>query len=157
MTDTKFVVETGVGYGWSSLAILYALSKKNEAKGLVSIDMPYPSSKNNEYVGKVIPNSLKAKWKLIRLPDKPGIKVTIKNNLEKFDLAHYDSDKSYSGRKMAFQILDKYVREDTIIIMDDIQDNKFFKDYIYKNKINCWKIFKFQNKYVGVISSKLIK
>ena len=46
MTDTKFVVETGVGYGWSSLAILYALSKKNEAKGLVSIDMPYPSSKN---------------------------------------------------------------------------------------------------------------
>ena len=51
MTDTKFVVETGVGYGWSSLAILYALSKKNEAKGLVSIDMPYPSSKNNEYVG----------------------------------------------------------------------------------------------------------
>ena len=42
---------------------------------------------------------------------------------------------------MAFQILDKYLRKDTIIIMDDIQDNKFFKDYIYKNNINCWKIF----------------
>ena len=46
-------------------AILHALSKKNEARGLVSIDMPYPSSKSNDYVGIVILNHLKKKWKLI--------------------------------------------------------------------------------------------
>ena len=28
-------------------------SKKNDVKGLVSIDMPYPSSENNEYVPKI--------------------------------------------------------------------------------------------------------
>ena len=149
MTDTKFVVETGVGYGWSSLAILYALSKKNEAKGLVSIDMPYPSSKNNEYVGKVIPNSLKAKWKLIRLPDKPGIKVTIKNNLEKFDLAHYDSDKSVWGREYGYELLWNGLRKGGILISDDIENNLSFSRFIKRQKAKFTVIEK-DKKYIGI-------
>ncbi len=39
------VVETGVAYGWSSLAILAALKDREGAK-LVSVDMPYPKMNN---------------------------------------------------------------------------------------------------------------
>ena len=35
--------------------------------------------------------------------------------------------------------------------MDDIQDNSFFYDFVIKNKLNKWKIFSFENKYVGMI------
>ena len=40
LSKAKKVVETGVAYGWSSLAILKALSLTNNGK-LFSVDMPY--------------------------------------------------------------------------------------------------------------------
>ena len=67
------------------------------------------------------------------------------------DIFHYDSDKSYSGRKRCFKIINDYINTNSITIMDDIQDNGFFYDYILKNKGLFWKIFKFQGKYVGLI------
>ncbi len=150
ITNTKFVIETGVGYGWSSLAILDALSKKNEVKGLVSIDMPYPSSKSNEYVGIVVPNYLKKKWKLIRLPDKPGIKLTVKNNLEQFDLAHYDSDKSVWGREYAYDLLWEGLRKGGILISDDIENNLSFSRFI-ASKESKFAVIKNNNKYIGIV------
>ena len=149
ITDTKFVIETGVAYGWSSLAILNALSKKNEVQGLVSIDMPYPSSKSNEYVGIVVPNHLKGKWKLIRLPDKPGIKVTIKKSLGKFDLAHYDSDKSIWGREYGYELLWNGLRKGGILISDDIEDNLSFSRFI-KCKKSRFAVIKNDNKFIGI-------
>lgn len=154
------VVETGVAAGYSSSSFLKAIDK-NKFGRLFSSDFPYVKIENPElYIGIVVENNLKRNWNLYIEGDKKNLQRIVseikKEGKEKIDIFHYDSDKSYSGRKMAFQILDKYLRKDTIIIMDDIQDNKFFKDYIYKNNINCWKIFKFQNKYVGLISSKLI-
>ena len=149
ITDTKYVIETGVGYGWSSLAILLALSKKNNAKGLVSIDMPYPSSKNNKYVGIVIPNFLKDKWKLIRLPDKPGIKVTIENSSDKFDLAHYDSDKSVWGREYGYELLWNGLRKGGILISDDIENNLSFSRFI-KRKGSKFAVIQNDNKYIGI-------
>jgi len=38
-----------------------------------------------------------------------------------------------------------------VIVMDDIQDNTFFKDYIEMNKITSFSIFEFQGKNVGLI------
>ncbi len=149
ITETKYVIETGVAYGWSSLAILHALSKKNDVKGLVSIDMPYPSSKSNEYVGIVVPNYLKEKWKLIRLPDKPGIKKAIKNNLGKFDLAHYDSDKSVWGREYGYELLWNGLRKGGILISDDIEDNLSFRRFI-KSKKSRFAVIKNDNKFIGI-------
>ena len=41
LSKAKKVIETGVAYGWSSLAILKALSLTKNGK-LFSVDMPYP-------------------------------------------------------------------------------------------------------------------
>ena len=48
------IVETGVAYGWSSLAILLAL-EENGRGALVSIDRPYPGLDNDAFVGCVVP------------------------------------------------------------------------------------------------------
>ena len=72
LSKAKKVVETGVAYGWSSLAILKALSLTNNGK-LFSVDMPYPRKNNENEVGIVVPEYLKKNWTLIRAPDRPGI------------------------------------------------------------------------------------
>ena len=62
------VIETGVAYGWSSLAALAAL---RETRGrLASVDMPYPKTGNEPFVGVVVPDEWRARWTLIRQPDR---------------------------------------------------------------------------------------
>lgn len=147
LSSAKKILETGVAYGWSSLAFLLALKKEGK---LYSIDMPYPKMKNEKFVGIVVPEELRANWKLYRYPDRIGVPKAIKETNTTFDIIHYDSDKSYSGRKWAYPILWKTVREGGFFISDDIQDNIAFKEFCEKlNKKPI--IVESQNKYVGII------
>ena len=57
-SDARCVVETGVAYGWSSLAILSALVGRGGAH-LVSVDMAYPKMNNESFVGIVVPDRLR--------------------------------------------------------------------------------------------------
>ena len=143
------VVETGVAYGWSSLAILTALSKSKVGK-LYSVDMPYPRKNNEKFVGIVIPENLKKNWFLIKKPDRPGILVALKKVGEKIDLCHYDSDKSWWGRHYAYPILWKSLRSGGLFISDDIQDNLYFYEFV-KNKSLKFAIVEFNKKYIGII------
>jgi Predicted O-methyltransferase len=123
------VVETGVAYGWSSLAFLAALDSLGIGR-LVSVDMPYPKANNEPWVGVCVPERLRARWELIRQPDRNGLL----NAVERFgygniDLVHYDSDKSYWGRRWAYPILWKALRPGGLFISDDIQDNFYFKEF----------------------------
>jgi hypothetical protein len=42
---------------------------------------------------------------------------------------HYDSDKSYSGRRFAFDRVIPHLADGAFVVMDDIQDNLFFRDW----------------------------
>ena len=72
---------------------------------------------------------------------------------KKVDFLHYDSDKRYFGRRFTMNYLKKYLNDDSIIIMDDIQDNSFFYDYVKINKLKNFYVFKYENKYVGLIGN----
>ncbi len=145
----KIVIETGVAYGWSSLAILKALTELKNGK-LFSIDMPYPRSNNDNDVGIVVPSNLKHNWSLIRKPDNPGIIYILNIIKKKIDLCHYDSDKSWWGRKYAYPILWDSLNSGGIFISDDIQDNLYFHDFV-KNKSLEFAIVEFEGKFVGLI------
>lgn len=141
------VIETGVAYGWSSLAILLSLSQR---KGkLFSNDLPYAKMNNEDYVGYVVPDRLKPYWELIRLPDKTGIKLAI-SKAGVIDLCHYDSDKSYAGRKFAYPLLWNALRAGGIFISDDIQDNFGFRDFCQEMNLKPV-ITGFDGKYIGII------
>ena len=146
----KRILETGVAYGWSSYAILAAL-RENKINGrLISIDMPYPSTSNNEYVGIVVPTELRKHWRLIRLPDRPGIKKAIKLNNGTFDFIHYDSDKSKSGRKYAYKLLWDSLGKGGVFISDDIEDNLEFANFV-ERKETIYYVIRYENKYIGII------
>ena len=65
-------LETGVAYGWSSLALLLSMSDKRDGI-LVSTDMPYVLRGGDAFVGCVVPASLRSGWVLLRYPDREAL------------------------------------------------------------------------------------
>lgn len=141
-------IETGVAYGWSSSAILNGISEGNGT--LVSVDMPMPKQSDYHMIGVAVQDIHQDRWKLIRKPDKYGLLEAIKLTNGPIDLIHYDSDKSYYGRKWASPIIMKHLALKGYFISDDIEDNMFFKEFVEKNNLQYW-VTKVDNKFIGII------
>lgn len=145
-TEAKSVVETGVAYGWSSLAVLTSLEERGGI--LYSSDMPYLGQNGDQYVGYIVPENLKANWKLFRHADKESLpKIFVE--APRFDVVHYDSDKAYEGMFWAYNELYPRLRKGGVFISDDINDNSAFQDFCEKNGIEPT-VVDFEGKYVGI-------
>ena len=142
------VLETGVAYGWSSAAILQSISKRSGK--LISVDMPMLKQTDYHLIGVAVDENLKSNWELLREPDKHGLNKAIKKHNYSFDLAHYDSDKSYYGRKWSQPLIWQYLRKGGVFISDDIEDNVAFKEFVESKNLDFF-VLKFEGKYVGVI------
>lgn len=141
------VFETGVAYGWSSLALLLSLQKRNGS--LTSTDMPYIEKDSEKFVGCIIPDYLRKYWTLIREPDIIGVPKAL-SRINLIDLCHYDSDKSYKGRLKTYPLLWGKLKKGGVFISDDIDDNLAFRKFseaVGKKPV----IFKDSNKYVGIL------
>jgi len=149
LTKACRVIETGVAYGWSSLAILAAM-ECNGGGQLISVDMPYPKMGNEDFVGIVVPQRMRDHWQLIRQPDRPGLENALAAFDGKIDLCHYDSDKSWWGRAYAFPLLWDALTPGGVFVADDIQDNLFFAEFA-KSKNLPFSVTMSEGKYVGLI------
>lgn len=145
-TQAKSVVETGVAYGWSSLAALTSLQKRNGT--LYSSDMPYLGQNGDQYVGYVVPEDLKKNWKLYRFADRESL-PKIFGEVSEVDVIHYDSDKAYNGMMWAYDELYKNLRTGGVFISDDINDNSAFQDFCAKKNISPT-VISFEGKFIGV-------
>ena len=144
--QSQNVLETGVAYGWSSLAALQSLTKRNGT--LYSSDMPYLGQDGDKFVGCVVPENLKQNWKLFRHADRESLPKIFLFQKE-FDVVHYDSDKAYEGMAWAYGELYKHLRKGGVFISDDINDNSAFQDFCEKEKIQPT-VIAFEGKYIGV-------
>lgn len=142
------VVETGVAYGWSSMAILAALEKIGRGS-LASVDMPYPKMNNEAWVGVAVPDRLRSRWFLIRKPDRFGLRKAIAHHGGQIDLCHYDSDKSYEGRMYGYGLLWDAVRPGGVFISDDVQDNLAFRHFTERVGAK-YAVTEYLGKYVGI-------
>jgi len=146
--DCKTVLETGVAFGWSSLAILLALHSKPDSY-LVSVDMPYVKRNTEHLVGIAVPEKLRHNWTVIRRADREGIPKALKL-LGEIDLAHYDSDKSPEGRKFAYPLMWSALREGGIFVSDDVSDNMGFIDFC-KTIGQTPIVVRFNDKFAGIL------
>ncbi|HKQ46049.1 MAG TPA: class I SAM-dependent methyltransferase [Rhizomicrobium sp.] len=148
LTGARSVVETGVAYGWSSLAFLAAM-EWNGGGSLVSVDRPYPGAGNEPYVGIAVPDRLRRNWTLIREPDRNGLKRAVAQFPDGVDIAHYDSDKSYRGREFAYPIIWNALRPGGLFLSDDIQDNLAFAHFVRDRDVS-YGVVAGEGKYVGI-------
>ena len=144
----QHVVETGVAYGWSTLAILLAQKDQQDSQ-LISVDMPYPGSNNEAFVGCVVHPELQSNWTLIRKPDVTAIPKVIKS-VPKIDFIHYDSDKGYRNRMLTGLRLWKKLSDGGYFMSDDVNDNLAFKHFCERNERDPL-IIKVGNKYAALI------
>lgn len=144
-------VETGVAAGFSSYAFLDAL-EMNGSGTLYSSDFPYFRLPHPEqYIGILVPSHLRTRWRLLIDGDQRNLARIVGELGGAIELFHYDSDKSYIGRKRAMDAVQPRLDKNAVIIMDDIQDNSFFRDYVLKRAGNSYKVFEFGGKYVGMV------
>ncbi len=142
------VIETGVAFGWSSLALLVSLHNRPNAK-LVSTNLPYPRGNSEKYVGCVVPAYLQSQWTVIPYPDRQGLVKAFKM-LPLIDLCHYDSDKTYEGRAWAYPRLWASLRGGGIFVSDDVGDNFAFRDFCAQI-VQMPVIFQYKNRYIGLL------
>ena len=144
------IVETGVAAGYSTHSFLSAMRKNKKGK-LFSSDFPYFRLPNpEEYIGVLVEEDLRIDWELYVDGDTSNL-PRILERIEKIDLFHYDSDKSYSGREFAVSHVEKRMSRDAVIVIDDIQDNSHFHDYVKAREGPSWSVFEFEGKYIGLI------
>ena len=148
--EPDVVVETGVAAGFSAAAFLQALNANGRGR-LYSSDFPYFRLKRpEEYIGIVVRSPLKTRWKLYLEGDKNNL-PRILNNLRNIDIFHYDSDKSFRGRRTTMRLVCKMVGEPGIVIMDDIGDNSYFHDFVRETPSTRWRIDSYKEKYIGLV------
>jgi predicted O-methyltransferase YrrM len=80
-----------------------------------------------------------------------------KSYKKKFNLVHYDSDKSYYGRKKSYETLWFLIKKNGILISDDISDNYAFINFVKQKKLiknKSYFILKYKNKFIGIAIKK---
>lgn len=145
----QVVVETGVAAGWSSRAILESLATNGSGK-LYSSDFPYfRIAEPEKFIGFVVPEELHANWFVDIRGDRVAL-PEIAKMVPSVDLFHFDSDKSYSGRQFAVELMAPLLTPSGVVIMDDIQDNLFFADWVEREGLDPV-VFSFEGKYLGAV------
>ena len=123
------VLETGVLHGYSSAAFLEAMARNGNGGRLLSSDFPYFREKDPEaLVGVLVPDEYRDRWTLLLEGDRRNLPALLASG-SSIDLFHYDSDKSYRGRQWGTATVEPHLAPDAWILMDDIQDNLFFRDW----------------------------
>ncbi len=144
----KNAIETGVAYGWSSAAILNSIHKRNGL--LISIDMPMLKQTDYELIGVAVDSDLRDYWNLKREPDRYGLPRAMESMPGGVEMVHYDSDKSYYGRKWSQEIIWNSLKKGGIFISDDVEDNTAFMEFVASKNLK-FNLVEFENKFVGII------
>lgn len=130
----RTVVETGVAFGWSTLAFLLALGDRDGAH-VYSTDLPHcfnaPRRRwrdGDEWVGAAVPRELRERWILFMMADREGLPRALRA-AGPVDLAHYDSDKSPGNCAFGYAALWDSLREGGALVAADVDRNLAFRRF----------------------------
>lgn len=147
------VLETGVAFGLSSYAFLRGMSE-NGFGHLYSSDLPYfRLSDQDIIVGKAVPGDLKDRWSLYLGGDLVNLPKILSDTDVTFDVIHYDSDKSYRGKKRSLGLLLPRLSKDGLLIVDDIHNDNFFYELQSQAIFSYAVTFTFEGKLLGLMTN----
>jgi predicted O-methyltransferase YrrM len=150
LTAPECIVETGVAAGYSSQAFLAGIEHNGKGR-LYSTDFPlFRHDDPEQAIGILVDQNLREFWELHTEGDEAGLPVIV-NKAPVVGIFHYDSDKTYAGREFAFSVVKPKLHPDSIVIIDDIQDNSWFHDHVKREQRADFATFHFRGKYIGLM------
>ena len=123
----KTFVETGVQTGVSTYFILSALERNNYGL-LHSVDIR-ETLDDGKKVGWLVPDELKHRWEFSH-GDSLKVVPEMLSELEMVDIFMHDSLHTYEHMSFEFRTAWEYLHEGGVLITDDIDQNRAFKDFI---------------------------
>jgi predicted O-methyltransferase YrrM len=148
-TKAEVAVETGVALGFSTAAILSAMAANGRGH-LFSSDFPAFRHRDPErHVGCLVDDNLRDRWTLDLRGDRKALERIVQA-VDSIDLFHYDSDKTYRARERATRRVEPLLAPDAVVIMDDVQDNLFFRDHVEARGVEC-EVVDYEGKYLGIV------
>lgn len=149
LVKPKKIIETGVAYGLSSAYILQAL-QDNGYGTLYSIDSVFRPWHSEKMIGSIIPEHLKKNWNLILGKSSEKLK-NLFEDLENVDIFIHDSLHTYENMTFEFNIALENLKENGLIISDDVLDNDAFYDMTTKKNLENYLIKVKENVGLGII------
>jgi len=137
----EIVIETGVHRGVSSLFILQAMEDNNKGT-LYSIDLPFAEYETDtkgptksflplEKVGVCVNKELRKRWNLILGDSKKELPKLI-SSIKSLDIFLHDSKHTYEHMLWEFETIWPALKENGILISDDINWCNAFDDFAIK-------------------------
>ena len=149
----RIVVETGVAYGVTSAYILQALAD-NGAGELHSLDLPPLGPDAHEYVGYLVPATLRTRWDLRIGPARALLPEVLGEG--RLDLFLHDSLHTYGQMRWEFALAMDAMSEGGVLIADDIEGNRAFEEVLGGPRVGSWLALKEEGKdaVCGVVRTK---
>jgi predicted O-methyltransferase YrrM len=148
----KLIIETGVGHGFSTGAILLALHENNhgtlvsiEKEGVVSSaelgeDPDYVAMRTRgRQPGWIIPAELKDRWQLVSGSTREKLGVTL-GTWGEIDIFHHDSDHSYENMSFEFATAWPFIRRGGLLLSDNVDLNSAFADFCQTQHLSSFQV-----------------
>jgi predicted O-methyltransferase YrrM len=111
------VVETGIGPGTTSFAILNALKEVDGMLYSFDLGVSYGES-DTRPVGFVVPQDMRSKW-TITLGNSRETLIPVLNRISPIDIFFHDSDHSYNHVMFELKTASKYLIKNGLIMVDN--------------------------------------
>jgi len=134
-------VETGVCYGVTSSHLLQAM-QQNGLGHLHSIDLPPLAKHADQYVGALIPNSLRSRWTLHR-GNSQRLLAPLLRQLGTIDFFLHDSLHTHEHMKLEFTAAWAALRPGGLLMSDDIEGNRAFLELAARPDVRVAVVMKF--------------
>ncbi len=130
------VIETGVAYGVSSAFVLAALDV-NGSGILHSVDLPIPERNADRYIGMLIPERLKPRWRLYRGTSQERLPSIL--SASGVDVFIHDSSHTYRNMRREFEMVWPYLPQGGVLIADDVDGNGAFQE-LQRRHLRLWRV-----------------
>jgi predicted O-methyltransferase YrrM len=140
-TGARNIIETGVGYGFSSCTLLAS----SPFVHLTSIDLPHKEYFEPTKYGKVrhmaietgmaVPSDLRGRWELIVGDAKVELPKAVRR-LPEIDVFLHDSEHTREHMMFEFETAFPQIRRGGVLLSDDVELNTAFTDFCKKQDLH---------------------
>jgi predicted O-methyltransferase YrrM len=143
-TRPQVVVETGVGFGVTSTFLLRALARNGMGE-LHSIDRPAPVVGAPRWVGYLVPEDLRGRWKFHEGASLDVLPRLLKT-LGPVDMFLHDSRHTYRNILGELRLVEPRLSSRAVVMADDIERNVAFERWLVGRSVRLGRVLREEGK-----------